>query len=82
VTGCNIQSGQSSCTITVTAVGGPVQWSVTGTSGSIGASGSGSLADGESAGVVVRRRGWCLIGSGNGSVSFNSGAVADVTWNC
>ena len=77
-----MQSGEHSCTITVHALGGPVSWSVSGTSSGVSASGSGSLSSGESAGVVVSRRGWCLIGSGSGSVYFNSGATAQVDWQC
>jgi len=80
VSGCHM-SGSYNCTITVHAQGGPVHWSITGTSGGISAGGSGSLSSGESQGISVRRQGWCL-GSGSGSVSFSSGDRASVTWNC
>ena len=76
-----MRSGTKSCTITVTANGGPVKWSVTGTSGPLNASGGGDLSAGQSTEVTVSRQGWCL-GQGNGSVSFSPSGVASVTWDC
>jgi hypothetical protein len=74
--------GSRHCTVTVVAQGGPVNWSVTGTSGGISASGGGSLSAGQSAGVnVTRNSSWCF-GSGSGSVSFSSGATAGVNYYC
>jgi hypothetical protein len=71
-----------SCTVTVTASGGSVNWSVTGTSGGVSASGGGFLAAGQSAGVTATRGGdWCWS-HGSGSVSFSSGASASVDWYC
>lgn len=82
VSGCHIRSGNRGCTITVTAVGGSVSWSVTGTSGGgLSASGSGQLSEGQSGGVTVSRSGWC-IGEGSGSVSFSPSGTAEVTYSC
>ena len=81
VYGCTMR-GSRHCTVTVVAQGGPVNWSVTGTSGGLSAGGGGSLSAGQSTGVdVTRNSGWC-IGSGSGSVSFSSGATAGVNWHC
>jgi RNA polymerase sigma factor (sigma-70 family) len=79
--GCHMQSGTRTCTITVFAHGGPVNWSVTGSSDSLRASDGGELADGQSVEVTVRRKGPCF-GQGSGSVSFAPGGVASVTWTC
>jgi RNA polymerase sigma factor (sigma-70 family) len=83
VSGCHIDSNERSCTVTVKAIGGPVHWSVSGTSGGVGASGSGSLSAGETAGVSATR-GSCgiLSGGGDGTVFFSSGAQASVAWDC
>ncbi len=81
LSGCSMRYSHS-CTITVTASGGPVSWSVTGTSGGIGAGGSGYLNAGQSAGVTASRGGgWCW-GHHSGSVSFSNGGSASVDWNC
>ncbi|MCW2918842.1 MAG: polymerase, sigma-24 subunit, subfamily [Actinomycetia bacterium] len=80
VSGCHMRSGNKSCAITVTANGGPVNWSVTGSSG-VRASGGGDLSAGQSTEVTVSRQGWC-IGQGSGSVSFSPNGVANVTWDC
>jgi RNA polymerase sigma factor (sigma-70 family) len=80
VSGCSMDSGQDTCTVTVRAVGGPVQWRVTGTSQHVKASGSGSLSSGQTTGVVVSHD-WCWIGGGSGSVYFGS-ATASVSWSC
>jgi RNA polymerase sigma factor (sigma-70 family) len=81
VSGCHMRSGAKSCTVTVTAVGGPVNWEVTGSSGALSASGGGDLSAGGSTGVTVSRNGWCL-GQGSDSVSFSPNGTANVTWNC
>jgi RNA polymerase sigma factor (sigma-70 family) len=81
VSGCHMRSGAKSCTVTVTAVGGPVNWKVTGSSGALSASGGGDLSAGQSTGVTVSRHGWCL-GQGSDSVSFSPNGTANVTWNC
>jgi RNA polymerase sigma factor (sigma-70 family) len=81
VSGCNMGSADS-CTITLTARGGPVSWRVTGTSGPVRASGSGTLSAGQTTGVTVHRTGDCLIGTRNGSVSFSPGGSANVSYNC
>ncbi|MCO6007042.1 sigma-70 family RNA polymerase sigma factor [Actinoallomurus purpureus] len=82
VSGCDMRYS-SHCKVTVTAQGGPVNWAVARTSGAMRASGSGDLGTGESAYVTVSRTyaGIC-IGSGSGTVSFTSGASADVRWSC
>ena len=81
LSGCSMDRRRS-CVVTVTASGGPVNWSVTGTSGGISAGGSGFLNAGESAGATVTRDGgWCW-GHHSGSVSFSNGASASVDWNC
>ncbi len=80
VQGCHM-SGSYFCYVTITAVGGPVNWTVTGASEPLAASGSGSLSSGASTQVKVRRQGWC-IGTGSGSVSFSPNGSAPVTWTC
>jgi RNA polymerase sigma factor (sigma-70 family) len=83
VSGCHIRSNRSQCSITVTAQGGPVSWSVTGTSGNVSAGGSGSLSAGETAYVTASHdQGGIFCSGGSGSVSFSSGATASVTWSC
>jgi DNA-directed RNA polymerase specialized sigma24 family protein len=81
VYGCTMNHSRS-CTVTVVAQGGPVDWRVTGTRGSIRASGSGSLSAGQSAGVTATLTATLCIGSGSGSVSFSSGATATVNYRC
>jgi RNA polymerase sigma factor (sigma-70 family) len=81
VSGC-LMNGTYRCSVTVTANGGPVSWSVTGTSGSISADGSGTLQDGQAAYVTVTRHDIICLGGGSGSVSFDSGAQASIRWDC
>ncbi|GAB2848368.1 hypothetical protein GCM10027176_59810 [Actinoallomurus bryophytorum] len=81
VYGCTM-NGSRSCTVTVVAQGGPVDWRVTGTHGSIRAGGSGSLSAGQSAGVTATLTATLCLGSGSGSVSFSSGATATVDYRC
>jgi hypothetical protein len=81
VYGCTMNHSRS-CTVTVVAQGGPVDWRVTGTHGSIRASGSGSLSAGQSAGVTATLTATLCLGSGSGSVSFSSGATATVNYRC
>ncbi|GLY86275.1 RNA polymerase sigma factor [Actinoallomurus iriomotensis] len=81
VSGCSMHSRRS-CTVTVTASGGPVSWSVTGTSDGVSAGGGGYLNAGESAGVTATRDGgWCW-GHHSGSVYFSNGGSASVDWSC
>ncbi|HEY7487561.1 MAG TPA: sigma-70 family RNA polymerase sigma factor [Streptosporangiaceae bacterium] len=83
VSGCRISSGRRSCTVTLTANGGPVTWRVTGTSGGLRAGGSGTLAAGRSTGVTVSRPNCGIIDpGGSGSVSFAPGGSASVSWSC
>ncbi|WP_165978607.1 RNA polymerase sigma factor [Actinomadura darangshiensis] len=77
VSGCSMGDGKS-CTVRVTAVGGAVSWSVTGTSGELEAGGGGRLSSGESAGVRVSRTNVICWGHKTGSVSFSSGGSASV----
>ncbi|WP_067487944.1 RNA polymerase sigma factor [Actinomadura hibisca] len=79
VTGCRMDRDRS-CTITITAVGGPVDWRVTGTSGSLAAGGAGHLAAGQSAQVAVERTNRMCWGSRSGSVSFAPGGYAAVSY--
>ncbi len=81
VSGCHM-SGSRQCSVTVTAQGGPVEWSVTGTSGNISAYGGGGLSAGQSDFVTVTRHDGLCINGGSGSVRFSSGATASVTWRC
>jgi RNA polymerase sigma factor (sigma-70 family) len=81
VSGC-LMNGTYRCSVAVTANGGPVSWSVTGISGNISAGGSGTLQARQTAYVTVTRHDIICLGGGSGSVSFNSGAQASVTWDC
>ncbi|MDL4777438.1 RNA polymerase sigma factor [Actinomadura xylanilytica] len=79
VAGCDMGRDES-CTITIRAVGGPVTWRVTGTSGDLDAGGSGRLSAGQTAGVTVRRtNGMCWVPK-DGAVSFTSGGSAPVAY--
>ncbi|MFB4299261.1 RNA polymerase sigma factor [Actinomadura sp. NTSP31] len=82
VSGCTISGAGGSCPISVQAVGGPVTWSVTGTSSSlISAGGGGTLSAGGSTSVTVTLSGSCTS-SDSGTVSFSPGAAAAVSWTC
>jgi RNA polymerase sigma factor (sigma-70 family) len=81
VSGCHM-SGSRRCSVAVTAQGGPVDWRVTGTSGSISAGGSGHLSAGQTAYVRVTRQDDLCFGGGSGSVSFSPGGTASVSWSC
>ncbi|MDN3360003.1 sigma-70 family RNA polymerase sigma factor [Actinomadura sp. DC4] len=81
VSGCKM-NGTHTCSLTLTANGGPVTYRVTGTSAGVSASGSGTIAAGKHAYVPVTRDDGICIGGGSGSVSFSSGAKGSVTWTC
>jgi RNA polymerase sigma factor (sigma-70 family) len=82
VSGCHM-NGTRTCSVAVTANGGPVSWSVTGTNGNITVDrNSGSLSSGGTAYITVTRHDSICLGSGSGSVSFSSGGTASVTWRC
>jgi RNA polymerase sigma factor (sigma-70 family) len=82
VSGCHMR-GTYSCYVTVQADGGPVDWSVSDTSGNISAGGSGHLsAAGDRASVKVTRHDSVCLNGGSGTVSFSSGARASITWSC
>ncbi|QKW38369.1 sigma-70 family RNA polymerase sigma factor [Actinomadura sp. NAK00032] len=82
VDGCRIRSGGETCTVRVTAVGGAVDWSVTGTSGEIKAGGGGHLSAGESASVTVEKTAVICWGRKTGSVSFSPGGVSASVQYC
>ncbi|GAA2456421.1 hypothetical protein GCM10010191_89740 [Actinomadura vinacea] len=83
VSGCAMTNpGQRSCGVSVRAVGGPVTWGVTGTSGGVRAGGGGRLAAGASTTVPASRPDCDAGGSGSGSVSFAPGGSASVSWTC
>ncbi|MFA1548358.1 RNA polymerase sigma factor [Actinomadura chokoriensis] len=81
VSGCEMER-RDSCTIRITAVGGPVNWRVTDTSGPVQAGGAGRLDAGESSGVQVSRATSFCIGSQRGSVTFSPGGTASVSFIC
>ena len=72
--------GPGSCTLPVSARGGTVRWSVTGTSGGLSAAGGGTLASGQSA--AVRVSGTCEPPGASGTVGFSTGDRATVTLSC
>lgn len=79
--GCMIPAGRDNCQITLTSSGGSWQWRVTGTSWGLDASGSGTLASGQSTKVTVRRTVPC-ISDGAGVVTFNEVGSVPVPWDC
>ncbi|WP_433463483.1 RNA polymerase sigma factor [Spirillospora sp. CA-128828] len=81
VSGCNMGRSDS-CTVTIRAVGGPVDWQVTGTSGPVRAGGSGHLGAGQSSGVRVSRASGFCLGQQTGSVSVSPGGSASVSYIC
>ncbi|HEX2313715.1 MAG TPA: hypothetical protein VHJ17_08285, partial [Thermomonospora sp.] len=81
VAGCRIPPRARACSFTVTAVGGPVRWSVAGANG-VTAVGGGLLTAGRSARVTAVRLGPCLGEGGIGSVSLSPNGTAVVTWLC
>jgi RNA polymerase sigma factor (sigma-70 family) len=81
VSGCSMDIGDDSCSITVTAQGGPVTWSVRSADSGLSASGGGKLKKGESTTIEVHRDSPCP-GSGSGLVGFSPGGSATVTWTC
>jgi RNA polymerase sigma factor (sigma-70 family) len=80
--GCSIGAAERSCSVTLTAVDGPVRWSVAGTSGGVGAGGGGTLDEGYSVAVTASRPADCTGEGGSGSVSFTPSASAAVSWTC
>jgi RNA polymerase sigma factor (sigma-70 family) len=83
VSGCRISSSERSCTVRITAVGGPVSWRVTGTSGGVSTGGSGNLGAGSSTGIRVSRPSCGILDpGGSGSVSFSPNGSASVSWSC
>jgi RNA polymerase sigma factor (sigma-70 family) len=82
VSGCGEIGQARDCTLTVTAVGGGVDWSVSGVSEGLSASGGGHLESGDSATVDVDVVGGCSGGRGSGSVSFSPNGGGTVSWEC
>ena len=76
------------CPIRLTAVGGPVRWSVASvrsSGGRISASGGGTLPAGRSTTITVTVRSTVMCymsGGGTGSVSFSPGGTATVSYTC
>lgn len=81
VTGCSMDK-KASCTVEFTAVGGPVNWRVTGTSGPIRAEGAGHLDAGETGGVQVSRSSGFCLGTQSGSVTVSPGGSVTVFYRC
>lgn len=81
VSGCSIPSGDSSCSITLTANGGTVRWSVRSANG-VSASGSGTLESGWSVAVTASRIAACQGRGGAGTVTFAPSGTAGVRWTC
>ncbi|MFC6881561.1 MULTISPECIES: RNA polymerase sigma factor [Actinomadura] len=79
--GCTITVQNGSCGVSVHAVGGPVTWSVAGTSSGLSAVGGGRLSKGASETVTVRLIADCPS-SGNGFVRFSPNGSAPVSWQC
>lgn len=79
VSGCEMDWPDDECGITIRAVGGPVNWRVTGVSEGLSAGGSGHLSPGQSTTVPVRKEASCW-GERTGSVSFSPGGPASVTY--
>jgi RNA polymerase sigma factor (sigma-70 family) len=80
VSGCTISMSEDSCGITITAVGGPVHWSVISAAG-VSASGGGTLGKGQSTTVTASKPSPCTD-SGSGTVSFSPNGSAAVTYSC
>lgn len=80
------ENRQGECTITLTASGGPVSWSVAGSTGDNVTLGGGdrSLAAGQSTDVTatVRLRGGGQCAAGFETVSFSPRTTARVSWTC
>jgi RNA polymerase sigma factor (sigma-70 family) len=79
VSGCGAIGAAKSCTLTVSAVGGPVTWSVRSVSEGLTASGGGTLKSGASARVSVSVTGDC---PGSGTVGFSPNGSGSVSWTC
>lgn len=79
VGGCSMNVTQDTCTFQITAHGGSVKWSVTSAAG-VGASGSGTLASGESTTVTASKPKPCTGSSG--TVSFSPGGTAQIDYAC
>jgi hypothetical protein len=80
VTGCTIDSGDHTCGITLTAVGGPVNWHVTSADGVSASGGDTSLKKGQSTMVTATKPSPCT-GTG-GTVSFSPKGTATVQYGC
>ncbi|WP_242904644.1 sigma factor [Actinomadura terrae] len=81
--GCTISAPGGSCTVTLSASGGPVNWHVAGRSSFLSVSpGGGRVAGGGSQPVTVTLNGGCPPGVGSGSVSFSPSGAASITLAC
>jgi RNA polymerase sigma factor (sigma-70 family) len=82
VAGCDM-GRRDSCAIRITAVGGPVNWRVTGASGPVQAGGAGHLNAGETGWVTVSRdEPTICLGRQSGSVSVSPGGAASASYYC
>jgi RNA polymerase sigma factor (sigma-70 family) len=79
VSGCTMSVNDDSCSITITAVGGPVHWSVVNSAG-VSASGSDTLGKGQSTTVTAYKPSPCTGTSG--TVSFSPNGTASVSYTC
>jgi hypothetical protein len=83
VTGCGAIGPERTCTLTVTAVGGRVTWSVASVTG-VTATGGGVLEPGASNEVTVTvvEPACDPPGPGSGSVAFSPNGSGTVSWSC
>ncbi|WP_176401998.1 RNA polymerase sigma factor [Actinomadura sp. BRA 177] len=78
--GCTATRDQS-CSISVAAEGGAVNWGIASAPSAVTVSGGGPLASGKPSSATVRVSGTCN-GSGSGTVSFYPNGRATVYWTC
>lgn len=76
---CSMNVTQDSCTFTITANGGTVHWSITSSAG-VSASGSGTLASGQSKTITVSKPAPCT--GTNGTVTFSPGGPTTIQYAC
>ncbi|MEU5881244.1 sigma-70 family RNA polymerase sigma factor [Spirillospora sp. NPDC047279] len=82
VGGCSIPAGDTSCSFSISASGGPVIW-IAGGNGVSVSPGAGRLPKGGSATVTATRQGECTGEGGSGSVTFSPGGKsAGISWTC
>jgi RNA polymerase sigma factor (sigma-70 family) len=77
---CNIDLTESSCTFTISAVGGTVKWSITDSSG-VSASGGSTLKSGQTAKVTATKPDGCT-GSHTGTITFSPNGTSSIDYDC